>query len=227
MAHPNSEELDRLAGGSQVVWLWDYEDRRRKLKLPTLVYRRPRGDITNVYKYINKIYDTESSILPLEQNYWARGHQMKLKKHHTNTNIMHFFFTQQVTKWWNGLRKEVIVALSVTAFKNHLDHHFENHPVKFNYKALDNPSWDNGHHDFSKELAFLPSWREFTPVHSRWVVSCPVQPRACHCDCVFHTFSVAWNKWAGQLAAGVVASVWGQWVPLWVHMRFPVPEYQN
>ena len=26
---------------------------------------------------------------------------------------------------------------------------------------------------------------KLTPVHSRWVVSCPVQPRACHWSCVF------------------------------------------
>ena len=54
----------------------------------------------------------------------------------------------------------------------------------------------------------------------------------------FGAISVAWSVRAGQLAAGGVASVWRSWVrsppgprylsvPLWVYMRFPVPEHQN
>ena len=49
-------------------------------------------------------------------------------------------------------------------------------------------------------------------VHSRQVVSCPVQPRARHWSCVFWRISVAWSVRAGQLAAGGVASVWRSWV---------------
>ena len=40
------------------------------------------------------------------------------------------------------------------------------------------------------------------PVHSRRVVSCPVQPQACHCNCIFGTIPVAWSDRAGQLAVG-------------------------
>ena len=68
-------------------------------------------------------------------------------------------------------------------------------------------------------------------VHSGRIVSCPVQPRACHWDCVFDTISVACSEHAGQLAALGVASVWSSWVrsppgprylsvPLWVYV-FP------
>ena len=52
-------------------------------------------------------------------------------------------------------------------------------------------------------------------VHSRQVVSCPVQPRARHWSCVI----LAWFQWREayvldnwQLAAGGVASVWRSWV---------------
>ena len=34
----------------------DYEARLRSLKLPTLTYRRLRGDVINVYKYVHGIY---------------------------------------------------------------------------------------------------------------------------------------------------------------------------
>ena len=45
-----------------------YEERLRKLKLPTLIYRRIRGDLINVYKYTNNIYDINSDLFSLEKN---------------------------------------------------------------------------------------------------------------------------------------------------------------
>ena len=75
--------------------------------------------------------------------------------------------------------------------------------------------------------------------YSRRIFSCPVQPRACHWSCVFwRNFSGVKLTWSCQLAARGVASVWSSRVrsppvhdnlsvPLWVYMRFPVPENQN
>ena len=40
----------------------DYEDRLRLLKLPTLVYRRHRGDLLETYKMITGVYDED--VLP-------------------------------------------------------------------------------------------------------------------------------------------------------------------
>ena len=45
-----------------------YEERLRKLKLPTLIYRRIRGDLINVFKYMNNIYDINSDLFSLEKN---------------------------------------------------------------------------------------------------------------------------------------------------------------
>ena len=74
---------------------------------------------------------------------------------------------------------------------------------------------------------------KLTPVHSRRVVSCSVQPRACHRDCDFDTLSVVWSERAGQLAAGSVCHGFDPRhvndnlsVPLWVYMRFPVTKHQ-
>ena len=36
-----------------------YEEHLQKLKLPSLVYRRLRGDLIQVYKYMHNHYDTE------------------------------------------------------------------------------------------------------------------------------------------------------------------------
>ena len=55
---------------------------------------------------------------------------------------------------------------------------------------------------------------KLTPVHSRRVVSCPVQPRACHWNCVFwHNFSgvkrSCWTtgSWRSCLSLEVVSSI--------------------
>ena len=55
---------------------------------------------------------------------------------------------------------------------------------------------------------------KLTPVQSRWVVSCPLQPRTCHWNCVFlHNFSgmkrACWKtgSWRCYLSLEVVSSI--------------------
>ena len=53
------------------------------LDLPMLVYRRNRGDAIQVYKYLYRIYDVDSTdILPYHTacGMTTRGHSLKLKK---------------------------------------------------------------------------------------------------------------------------------------------------
>ena len=58
----------------------DYEDRLRTLKLPSLYYRRARGDMIDAYKFTHSIYKTEQEPLQRETNTTTRGHSYKLKK---------------------------------------------------------------------------------------------------------------------------------------------------
>ena len=50
--------------------------RLRKLNMPTLKYRRARGDMIEVFKILNGIYDTHVTIGMMELNTQAntRGH---------------------------------------------------------------------------------------------------------------------------------------------------------
>ena len=66
-----------------------YSERLKRLKLPTLVYRRTRGDMIEMYKLITGKYD--SSCMPGLKHYLAdvvletretRGHRFKLKQRH-------------------------------------------------------------------------------------------------------------------------------------------------
>ncbi len=94
-----------------------YEDRLRKLKLPTLVYRRLRGDLINAFKYVNEIYDVDNRLLPREEHSRTRGHSNKLQKLYTRTDTRHYFFTQRIVDWWNDLPEEVVEAPSVNALR--------------------------------------------------------------------------------------------------------------
>ena len=54
-----------------------YEDRLRKLELPTLVYRRARGDVIEVYKHLN-IYDKDTAPPRFTISRAVRGHDHHL-----------------------------------------------------------------------------------------------------------------------------------------------------
>jgi hypothetical protein len=51
----------------------NYEERLRELKLPTVKYRRTRGDMIETYKIINMKYDPEASkFIKLRNDYIER-----------------------------------------------------------------------------------------------------------------------------------------------------------
>jgi len=57
-----------------------YSDRLKKLNLPTLRYRRHRGDMTEVFKILHHIYDSDvcEGMLKLPDNKKTRGHSLNL-----------------------------------------------------------------------------------------------------------------------------------------------------
>ena len=113
-----------------------YEDRLKALKLPTLAYRRVRGDMIEAYKITNGIYDTEVvPNLKFRENVSLRGHSKTLRKDRVNKRIRANSFTQRIVNIWNSLPECIVGAPSVSAFKNRLDKFWENQEIKFNYKA--------------------------------------------------------------------------------------------
>ena len=57
-----------------------YEDRLAHLKLPSLVYRRHRGDMIQAFKYMNNIWDIDETLLNPSSETRTRGHSQKLFK---------------------------------------------------------------------------------------------------------------------------------------------------
>ena len=78
------------------------------LKLPTLAYRRLRGDMIEVYKIIHNIYDNESvpNLLnnnEISQRTGNRGHSLKLFTQRAKLNLRKIVFLIRITEPWNSL----------------------------------------------------------------------------------------------------------------------------
>jgi hypothetical protein len=104
----------------------EYSDRLEALHLPSLEYRRLRGDLIEVYKMLHDMYDplSTSNLLTLTDSERTRGHNLKLKKGSTNTRQFQMFFTNRVINTWNNLSDATVNAKSLNAFKNCIDKEF-------------------------------------------------------------------------------------------------------
>ena len=113
-----------------------YEERLRKLKLPTLVYRRKRGEMIHTYKYMHEEYDSDTDkIFKRTHQTRTRGHDFKLFKERALTATRANFFTPRVIDTWNSLPQEVVSAPSTDAFKVRLDKHWESVEWLYDCKA--------------------------------------------------------------------------------------------
>jgi len=100
-----------------------YEERLKILDLPSLYYRRARGDIIETFKHMTGRYTVDASYLKLDNNN-TRGHIYKLKKERVRKPIRHQFYSNRIVNAWNALPDHVVEAPSVNAFKGRLDKHW-------------------------------------------------------------------------------------------------------
>jgi hypothetical protein len=98
-----------------------YSQRLMELKLPTLEYRRFRGDLIQTYKILHKHDNMDGTFFTLNRNSTARGHSLKLSKYHCNTRLRQHFFSQRVTNSWNQLPEATVSATNINSFKNGVD----------------------------------------------------------------------------------------------------------
>ena len=98
-----------------------YSDRLVKMRIPSMQYRRERGDMIEVYKLCNGKYKIKEIPLQFEERSVTRGHSLKLKKTRCNTSLRQHFFAYRVVDNWNNLPEDVVTAPSLEAFKRRLD----------------------------------------------------------------------------------------------------------
>ena len=117
----------------------EYPDRLKKLDLPTLLYRRKRGDMIEIYKHFN-YYD--KSTLPSSfqrQVRPSRKHDLQLVWQRPKDGVRglqtnSFYF--RTNRIWNNLPKEVVNAPNINTFKRLLDKAWANIEIKFDHRVL-------------------------------------------------------------------------------------------
>ena len=99
-----------------------YENRLKALHLPSLAYRRKRGDMIQMYKIMNNLIRVDAENLFTQTNaVFTRGHNQRVFKTHAKKNARQFCFSQRIVNDWNGLSQHVVSAASINEFKNRLD----------------------------------------------------------------------------------------------------------
>ena len=101
------------------------EDRLRDLELPSLIYRRRRGDMILMFKVMNGLVRMDTSDLFTPARLWhTRGHTRKVFKNHAVKTARVNTFSQRVVNDWNILPNYVLMAPSINLFKKRLDDHW-------------------------------------------------------------------------------------------------------
>ena len=108
----------------QLPYLKDlsYPERLKKLNLPTLAYRRLRGDMIETYKIIKGIYDKESASFlkmwtDIAQRDIGRGHSMRLYLQRSIKPVRKNSFGVRIVNIWNNLPENVVNSPNVNTFK--------------------------------------------------------------------------------------------------------------
>ena len=116
-----------------------YSERLIALDMPTLVYRRLRGDMIEVFKILSDKcgYDSEvtEGFLKLSNNTTTRGHSLKLDHRRARLDIRKNCFSYRVVKMWNSLPEDVVCSPNIDTFKRRLDRHWRSQPIKFDHTA--------------------------------------------------------------------------------------------
>jgi len=114
----------------------NYKERLQFLNLPTLKFRRVRGDMIEVFKIIHNLYD-QSVVPSLSRNHdiRTRGNSFKLAVDRCKYDLRKYSFCNRVTSVWNSLPDFVVCCGSLNSFKNNLDKFWSQEDVIYNYES--------------------------------------------------------------------------------------------
>ena len=120
-----------------------YKERLKKLDLPTLAFRRQRGDMIQLYKHFHS-YDKSTlpkTFKPKVKH--CRNHDYQLERVFPKDGvrgIQYNSFYYRSIKTWNDLPRKVVHAESLDTFKRRLDEYWKDDPLKFNHLVKWNDS---------------------------------------------------------------------------------------
>jgi len=98
-----------------------YESRLKALDLTTLVERRKRGDLIQMYKLMHNIDKVDKSNRFQIITNQVRGHCFKYFKEITRQQHRENFFFNRTANLWNALPSDIVQAPTVNSFKAGID----------------------------------------------------------------------------------------------------------
>ena len=103
-----------------------YKDHIMVLKLPSLKYRRRRGDMILMFKIMHGLVRVAVNdlFIPIESSR-TRGHAKRVYKTPAIKHSRVFSFSRRVINDWNSLPEDVIESPTLNAFKNRLDEYWK------------------------------------------------------------------------------------------------------
>jgi len=100
-----------------------YEERLKYFNLPSLKYRRYRGDMITTYNIIHGNLHLDQSLFFTRSWTNTRGHPFKLFKPFSTNAVRQHSYSQRIINDWNALPFSVVGAGSTNEFKITLDNH--------------------------------------------------------------------------------------------------------
>ena len=109
----------------------DYTNRLKERKKANIEIQKLRGDMTEVFKIINEIYDhiVNAGFFELIDVEKTRRNKKKLRKLNCKINKRNYC-GNRVIDAWNNLPQEAVSIKSVKDFEIAIDKHWENQEMK-------------------------------------------------------------------------------------------------
>ena len=103
--------------------------RFQDLDLISLVQRRLRGELIEVFKYLNRFTTASARVLfDYDLNDRTGNNGAKLIVKHFNTSVAQHFYPIKITTTWNTIPNEVVTSRTVNSFENSVDKHWAENP---------------------------------------------------------------------------------------------------
>ncbi len=114
-----------------------YEERNRRLDLPSMRYRRLRMDCIEAYKILNHQYDTDCTptLLLKENQTRNRGNGKSLIIKRARTELRRNSFTHRIAPLWNSLPETVVSSPTVDTFKARMDKYWIKKAIYYSHEA--------------------------------------------------------------------------------------------
>ena len=101
-----------------------YEEKLQELGLFSLEKRRLRGDLIEMFKIYKGFSKWDHSVSFAKCSRDMRGHQKKLVKRFSRTDLRKNFYTQRIVNEWNRLPATAMQCDNIDMFKKQIDKHF-------------------------------------------------------------------------------------------------------